>query len=425
MFKKILVVIIIILIILSILLGIWFFFFRSEPTNVDRIPDAGNFFPITTTFEPSTETPFSGTSTPSAEFIPSLRQISKVPTSGFISFEKESTSTDLFIGEEGQEENEVFTETIFRYIERATGHLFEAKENTLVQERLSNTTIPKIQDAIFTPDGEMVILRYLGTNNETIQTYFAELKTEISTSTVGKIEEITKLEGTFFNSNIQDINIFGNNIFYAIEGFNGASVYKRPLSGSIEDESVEVSLPLKEVVIQNTKKGTLAITTKADSRVPGFLFFNDTNDKILGDRNGLTTLVSPSGNKVLYSESRGGEIDLFVLDLESDETTNLSIKTLPEKCVWSTINEEVIYCGAPNNFVRASYPQAWYQSLISFNDNIWKINVENQTYDNLLQANTEVDDDFDLIKLQLSLEEEYLLFINKNDLTLWSLDILN
>lgn len=427
MLKKILTGIIVLILLLIILVGVWFFFFRDG--DIQKTIDGNNsktFFPVNTTFEPDTEFDESFTST--EQFIPKLRQISSVPTAGFISFEREATSSDFFIEDDGGESGKVFTETIFRYIERATGHLFETKESTLSQERLSNITIPKIQDAIFEETGNRLVMRYLGPDNERIESFVAELKTDDSSVETSLDIRQSKLEGGFLKINIKDIAINDQRIDYLVNTTSGATVFETDFSNIALEKPLFTS-DLSQWIIQRPNENLLTLTTKADSSTFGFLFFKNlrtgSERKILGDISGLTTLTDPSGKYVLYSQSRGGDIDLFLLNTETNNASKLDLQTFPEKCIWSKKEEGLLYCATPNQFFRAPHPESWYKGIVSFTDSVWSYNVETNSYQPLLQPGEESNKGFDIIKPQISPSGEYFLFINKSDLTFWSLDVVN
>ena len=75
----------------------------------------------------------------------------------------------------------------------------------------------------------------------------------------------------------------------------------------------------------------------------------------------------------------------------------------------------MIYCGVPNLIPHLDYPDEWYQGIVSFNDSIWKVNISTGEISLLLEeTNT------DIIKPFLSPNEDYFIFINKKDNTLWS-----
>lgn len=434
MSSKNLKIIIIVFFVLVIIGGGFFFFFLlkdNSPNDLDLPGTPGQtFFPVNTTFEDSPEKKQESSQEEikinnDNEFVPKLRQLSNVPTSGATSFERETKSSDLFINEEGKEEAKDTKETIFRYIERGTGHLFEATEKNITQSRLSNVTIPKIQEAFFDNSGNKVVLRYLKDDSETIETFVGSLKEATTTDENRNIIKTTKIEGEYMDFNIDNLVVSGNEIIYLKKTSSGSDIFTAYFDNLIPKKLF--SLSTSQWVLQRPNKNTVTMTTKADSRVPGFMFSYDTKTgrlfQILEDIDGLTTLTSPDGKYILLSQSRGSDLNLLVFNTESKEFKRVGLETLPEKCVWSKTEVATFYCGAPDYLMRVSYPESWYQGAISFDDSIWKINIEDDFYDNVLPSHKETDKAFDITNLMLSEEEDYLFFINKNDLTLWSLDI--
>ena len=83
----------------------------------------------------------------------------------------------------------------------------------------------------------------------------------------------------------------------------------------------------------------------------------------------------------------------------------------------------MIYCGIPVEIPSAVYPDTWYQGLVSFSDNLWSIDTADGTTDLLVQLPGEAKQTIDVIEPKLSPSENLLIFINKNDLTLWSFEL--
>ncbi len=120
----------------------------------------------------------------------------------------------------------------------------------------------------------------------------------------------------------------------------------------------------------------ITMTTKPSGSVPGYMYTIDPAKKnliqVFGGINGLTTLTSPSGKLVLYGNSA---LTLSIYHTDTKTSDVLGIKTLPEKCVWNKTGD-TIYCAVPKSINSGLYPDAWYQGEVSFNDQIWKIDVK-------------------------------------------------
>ncbi|MCC7160551.1 hypothetical protein IT399_02440, partial [Candidatus Nomurabacteria bacterium] len=142
--------------------------------------------------------------------------------------------------------------------------------------------------------------------------------------------------------------------------------------------------------------------------------------KIFGGINGLTTLASPDGKSILYSDNN---LSLSVYHTDTKTTDVLGIRTLPEKCVWNKTSVSV-YCGVPKSIIGSNYPDTWYQGEISFSDQIWKVNTQDLKSQILLDPLTvKGGEEIDGTKLMVDEAENYLFFVNKKDSFLWELEL--
>ena len=101
----------------------------------------------------------------------------------------------------------------------------------------------------------------------------------------------------------------------------------------------------------------------------------------------------------------------------------LGIKTLPEKCVWNKTGD-TLYCAVPKFIGSGEYPDSWYQGEVSFNDQLWKIDIKTLNATLLLDPVMITEgEEIDGIKLAIDESENYLFFVNKKDSFLWKLDL--
>ena len=390
------------------------FFFGGKDLSKPSAWVPSTFFPAS---GPGIQPPDSGTTTPETpnrRVVPKLRQLSNVPTSGAVSFEKVQAGIGLRV-----------TATVFRWIERATGHIYETRGDDTTKTRISNTTVPGIQEAFFSDDGQSVVARYLRDDNQTIETLVGKIEATTGTSDNGYVYNENKLVTRFLGPNIAAAGDSPESgFFYTLTAQGSGSAVS--LSRYATATSVTIfESPLSQWVV-SWASTTLTLRTRADSEHAGYLFAVDTrtgtSEKILDARVGLTSLVNPAGTRMLFSETSEGNLLLWVKDLENGEERLLELKTLPEKCAWSPTEESVVYCGAPDFYVRGQYPTNWYQGRFAFDDNLWRIETSQERYTLLLD--TRVDEEtFDVWKPLVSPNGNFFLFFNKRDLTLWSLDV--
>ncbi|MEK7178854.1 MAG: hypothetical protein AAB727_01195, partial [Patescibacteria group bacterium] len=142
--------------------------------------------------------------------------------------------------------------------------------------------------------------------------------------------------------------------------------------------------------------------------------------KILGNIRGLTALLSPDKKNVLFSRSTETDFKTYLYDIKNKTAFFFPVVTLPEKCAWK---ERTVYCGAPREIPEALYPDDWYQGVVSFSDDIWKIDADTGAVDIVVNGESSQDGGFDATGLMIQSDGTSLLFTNKNDSTLWSVEL--
>jgi len=402
--------IIIIIVIIGFLIGSYFLISNLFGNrNSSSINELNTFLPFEeeTTGTDNKEDPITinnpyGISTPTKGNIPLLRKISNTPVAGGYIFQPETDQ---------QKDSENYS--LIRFIERGTGHIYETSTNSLTQVRISNTTIPKIQETVWL-DKDSLIIRYLD-DSDIIKTFSANL----ITNDLGDQE----LEGFFLQNDIREIIKFGKKIFYLLDSGKGTI-------GVISDKNDEnkkiiFENPLKEWLLKNINDKHISLTTKPAINIDGFLFLFNTEtqilDKVIGGKPNLSTLMNKSFD-TLYSEYGKLGPKLSIYNNQEGVSTDIFIKTFPEKCVWDK-NEPIIYCGVPTEELTNYDLTKWYQGTTSFTDSIWKINIETSKTEFLISPSDFDIEDIDIINPILSEKGDYLLFMNKKDFNLWLLKL--
>ncbi|MEK7114269.1 MAG: hypothetical protein AAB850_01830, partial [Patescibacteria group bacterium] len=102
------------------------------------------------------------------------------------------------------------------------------------------------------------------------------------------------------------------------------------------------------------------------------------------------------------------------------ETISLPVATIADKCVWGA-DDSVVYCGIPvNPPVGFSYPDDWYQGAVHFSYRIWKIQISSRYAQLVLDFSKENQRPIDAEALAIDPAGTVLVFVNKNDGSLWS-----
>ncbi len=409
MSKKIIYIIISVLLGL-VLIGVVGYYYSTKNTSSENrggvtsvfknfFPFGGNDTPLDNDNDSDNEEPVDNNNeNKPVEYILKLRKISAEPVAG-------AGLLDVKAG------------TIVRYIEKATGHIFEVELFSPRQGRISNTTIPQVYDAVWGNSNNSLIARYLKEDDETVDTYSLTVK-ETSTTT----ENI--ISGIPFPTRIDNVDTFGNSVFYLEKNENGSSGYISNFSAGNKKQIW--SSPIREVIPQYVNAKTVSLTTKPEENTYGFLYFVDTGTgsvkKILGNVPGLSTLTSRDGASVIYL-MQGGNAEMFALSVKNKTVAGVSPTTLPEKCAWSKKDVDVVYCAVPREDVVSGVLTSWYKGQISFTDDIWKFDLKNNTSTIILNSNKETEEPLDIVKPLVSDNEQYFVFINKRDNSLWSLDL--
>ena len=312
-----------------------------------------------------------------------------------------------------------------RYVERATGNIYQTFADKIEERKFSTTIIPMVYEALFGNNGQSVIMRYL--KGETIITFVGNLPKEFLGADTTASNEI---KGTFLPENIKDISLSGDasSIFYL---FSSGNNLEDNIIGTtlnlINNKKVQVfDSPFTEWLSLFPNNKMLSFTTKPSAGIPGYMYAIDPNNKnynfnkILGNINGLTTLTNPNGKLVLYGNDN---LSLSVYHTDTKVSDTLGIRTLPEKCVWNKIGDAV-YCGVPKFIGNGQYPDSWYQGEVSFGDQIWKIDIKTGNAKIVADpATVNGGEEIDSIKLLMDDGENYLFFVNKKDSFLWELSL--
>jgi hypothetical protein len=367
---------------------------------------------------------------------PVLRQIHEYPTAGFSFFTEDIIATSSAITEtvvvangttstsstktiKPAQTRVIGKKEVLHIIDRGNGHIFKTSSSTFVVEKISNYTVPKIYEGYFLSPTTFMF-RGLYQDSDIIQTQFATLRLANPTST----EKI--IEAKDLPANLAQLAVSPNKqkTFYVQNNSRPTGVITNPDGSGIVSAfsstftEWNITWPSEKIITLNTKPSAFA---------KGFLYtLNPTTlaiQKVLGNITGLTSIMSPNGNTVVYSESSAGSPNLYSLDRKTGETKTLFFRTFTDKCVWSVKEVDIIFCAVPQDIAYGDYPDAWYQGLISFTDDIWKINIKTGETRLLAKLNQLNDGPIDVIQPTLSTNEDYLVFNNKKDLSLWGLKL--
>ncbi len=416
------IVIIVFLLVAIAILGWMFYSPGGFPFGSGKVSDSGSkdLFPFgdekdTGGAKKDSENPDATPPVSDTTPLPVLREISLVPVSGAHAY--------------FDEEHEV---TYVRFLERSTGHIFETTAAINNTTRITNTTIPKVQNVAWNKNGSAAILQYQSDSYEggisnAIVSFYGEVASASTTSSVAPQGETT-LEGVFLAGNITALasSPDSEQIFMLEKDTSGVVGYIANIDGSSKKQVFESALTEWQVTWPEEK--TITLTSNASAKTRGYSYALDAKTgkttPLITNKNGLTTLMNHDGSKILYSEEKKDVGTTLGVYTPKDNTyVDISLKTLPEKCAWGNANVNIIYCGVPKSTFIGTQPDDWYQGILPFNDTIWSIDATTGAVEMVVDLESIAGKGIDVIQPFLDTNDTFLFFMNKNDLHLWSLKI--
>lgn len=389
----------IVIVLLGLGIGAYFYFFAGS-ASITVVPGGSASFPTAADTSVPTQdnldsTGDSAIGTPIAA-APRLVQISAgpvVPGEVVLNIQPENASST--------------PEVAVRYLERQSGNVFSYSPSTQKITRINNKTIPGIQSASWLPDGSSAFVRYLSGNDfSTINTYALAA---------------TSSEGSFLAQNLSDIAVSATGALTTASGVNGSSISLANADGS--HSSTLFTTPLTSLRVSFAGENQYLAFSKASATLSGYAFLVNAKgrfSRVAGPLPGLVALASPSGAWVLASYTQGGTLRTELIDTVKGTALPIPVATIADKCVWAA-DESTVYCGIPMNPPTTyAYPDDWYQGAVAFSDRIWKIDVENRYAQLVLDFSQANKGSLDAESLAIDPAKTTLVFVNKNDGSLWS-----
>lgn len=320
--------------------------------------------------------------------VPALREISREPVAGFY----------------------VASTSIIRYAEVNTGHIYETSANSLSVTRRTNTTFAGIQNAAWVSENS-VIYQHAEADVP------VNSLVSFSTSSVDQLVVARPLSGFRSVAVVPDVP----RIVTTTRSLANTTV---SVTDTEENQRRAVfTSPLKSWYAFPAGNEVYIQTSPSDSA--GFLFKvleGGALEKIRGGLRGLMTVARPDGQYFALSTVNDGAISLAFIDAFSSVVGTSPVATLAEKCAWFNTTQPLLACGVPQSPTNVSV-ESWYMGLRSFTDDVWIIDPIKETATFVRSLESEAGRPIDIIDPRMSPDGRYFLFKNKNDLSLWSLDL--
>lgn len=298
-----------------------------------------------------------------------------------------------------------------RYVERATGYIFETDPWTGEVSRLTNTLNPKTQEAFFPSD--TIIERSLGENGITTRS-----------GTVGRSATSSAYLSTTLAANIRALAAYPalSSILYVQQSGSGSDVVSAAADGS--QAKVLFSSPLvgwSPILVP----GHTVIAQFASDGVPGSAYDirkDGSLAALVSNIPGLMVLPRASSTALLWSTADGRSLTLFARTSDTASAATLSLKTVAAKCVWAPQSGSSMfaYCAVPHALPAGAFLDPWHQGALFTSDAWWQIDVGAGA----TQALYADENDIDVRDPQIDESGRFIAFLNGRDGSLWVLRIV-
>jgi hypothetical protein len=431
--RNLIILIVVIVFILLVAAGgaYWYFFMQAPAvtqTGTGGTSQSG-FQPFgrTTPFGSGSNTAGTSTSagnqnynswTPGTPFkLPTLRLLSDTPIGGYGASTTAST-------------------TVVRWVDRGRGNVYEATYDSPLITTISNTVVPRMYESAWNKNLTAFIGSLLPDNNRTPTNVYAQII--IHTTSAG-----ASAGSASGNASVTPFELRGKNLPAGIIGYavspdksklftlinqNGSGVgYVSTFDGQ---KMVAIfTTPLIQVNVDWPTDNAIVIITKGSSVYDGFMYIVNPKTGVwkraVGPLPGLGAKVSRDGKYAIVSWADGNNgISTGIYSMASGTSTNAVIHTLADKCAWGNFYKDMAYCAVPSQTVAGAYPEDWYAGTLSTVDKIWQMNAMTGEVRLISSIIDQSDRVIDASNLGLDAKDGYLFFMNKNDLSFWSLDLV-
>lgn len=348
-----------------------------------------------------------GSGTLPASKITTLRMLSGTPVGGYGASSTSATTTNV------------------RWVDRGRGNVYEANYTNPTIVTLSNTVVPKIVASIWNKNLTAFVASMFEDGSDLPTTVYTTINLQASSTSATEY-------------NLRGKTISGNVIGYAAspdqtklfifmnEGGNGVG-YVSSFDG--KGMTKLFSTPLTQVNVDWPAPDAITLTTKGSATASGFMYFvspkTGTWKKVVGPKMGLSAKANHDGKHVAYSAvTSDGSIETNILNISTGKVTDAFVKTLIDKCAWGNFYKDLLYCAAPTQEPDGVLPDDWYLGKTSTIDKIWQVSASTGELKALPSLLDQADRAIDAFNLGLDNRDNYLFFMNKTDLSLWSLDLV-
>lgn len=289
-------------------------------------------------------------------------------------------------------------DTIVRFVEKGTGHVYDINLESGVQVLISGTTVPRTTEAYFAPD----------------------LMSFVTVSDVGERQislwqfvenEALSITRTALFSDAYDFTFIDNTTLHYARSNNVQTYgYVYDLTRQEERQVYRVDIPGLSSYYHD---GDWYVAPKPTQYLIGALYRVENGNRL--------TPMSKTVLGFIPFFSEAGIItnrltDGYYSSLLTDGITE-QMFLQPEKCV--SLDVENIWCGADALYPEASYLEDWYKGTVVNDDSLLRIRLNDVSVKTLIVPSTAIGQTLDMVNLQFTPQKDFLIFKNRTDSMLW------
>lgn len=351
--------------------------------------------------------------------MPRLRMVSEGPV--IASVMAQSAEHSGLQGEATASTTDTSIANIIRYVQLGTGHVYEARTDDPEIIRLSNTTIPRINEAHFV-GSDRILMRYTDDVGN-FKLFSAQLADNASQSAATP----KRLQGVFLSDGVRylDVNPAGDVVWLQYTADGGARVISTDALGDSQTQIYESPLSEWRVDWFGSEDEVLLRSTPSYESF-GMAFTLDVSTGALRPygtaRKALEVYPSTDRSRAIISLKADKETRSYLYKRDANEYIEIVPEAFAQKCVYAE-NREIFYCAAPVGEISFGEPDLWYQGVTSYQDDIWQIDANTGEAQIVVSPSGMSDDPIDVIDLSLSPDEQFLYFRDKDTRSLWTFQL--
>ena len=297
-----------------------------------------------------------------------------------------------------------------RYVERSTGHLFDANPMTGDVRRQTNKLMPKIYEAFIGPR-DTVIERGLEAP-EMVRTRAGQIgtTTENGALLLTTREIVLPLDAIATSRSTSDILML-------VATNPGSRLIRSLWDGSAPKQLAIIQAG--DFAIRWPSESRIILLEKPASGIMGAAFTVGSSLIPLARGPGLMVLPHGTSSAFLFSTDSGNALTLFA-QLPNATTLTLPLQTIAEKCAWAPGNDLVAYCAVPTTVPGTNFIDQWFSGETHTEDAWYRVQVSAGTAEKLYSIDGAA---IDVEHAMVDDTGEYLAFTNARDKSLWVLRI--